>query len=437
MDPKTEPRASLSHIINVNFGLLGIAFCSAIFYPYTSMVFIFLGAEPATVAYLWLIPPMIGLFLQPIIGHLSDRTVTKYGKRRPYILVGIISILLFSFLLPFCGSLASSAIVLGLLVAVVNIAQVPLRSLVAETIPKHQLTFGFSVQAIFLGVGATCASALPWLLNKWLDPNMVIPLVHQPAFLAVAFFICGIVALCTGLWTCIRTPEISDPTKTVESKLAVFTGLRDILSHFWAMPKVLRRISITQFFLWSGYFIFLAYFNLSIAEIFGLPPGSDVTTNPEYKAIAKNATVYSSLCFVSFQLSSLFIAMMIPVLTRFIHRKKLLSITVSVAGLSLLALSLNPSQYFIPAAIGLGLAWGSSFAIHYAMVASNLAKEKIGLYLGIFNVAVTSAQICMGLALALIIKHLLHNRVIEVVVFSGWFFIIAAALNLRINDEEK
>lgn len=437
MVSKSESKASLSHIINVNFGLLGIAFCSAIFYPYTSMIFVFLGAKPAMVAYLWLIPPIVGLFLQPIIGHLSDHGVSKYGKRRPYILIGIISILLLSCLLPFCGSLWSGAIVLGLLVAVVNIAQVPLRSLVAETIPKHQLTFGFSVQAIFLGIGAASAASLPWLLNKLLDPHTMIPFVHQPTFLALAFFICGVVALATGLWTCIRTQERADPTKTIENKLALFSGLRNIFSHFWGMPKVLRRISITQFFLWSGYFIFLAYFNLSIAEVFGLPPGSDVTTNPQYKAIAEKATIYSSLCFVAFQLSSLFIAMMIPMLTRFIHRKHLLSITASIAGLSLLALLLNPLQYFIPAAIGLGLVWGSSFAIHYAMVASNLSKEKIGLYLGIFNVAVTSAQICMGLILAPIVKDLLNNRVNGIVSLSGVLFIIAAILNLRINDIEK
>ncbi len=437
MDPKIEPRASLSHIINVNFGLLGIAFCTAIFYPYTSMVFVFLGAEPSMVAYLWLIPPMVGLILQPIIGHVSDRTVSKYGKRRPYILIAILSILLFSFLLPFCGSLLSSAIVLGLLVAVVNLAQVPMRSLVAETIPKHQLTFGFSVQAIFLGIGATCASALPWLLNKWLNPNTSIPLVHQPTFLAIAFFICGAVAVCTGAWTCIRTPEATDPIKKVEGKLALFTGFRDILSHFFAMPKVLRQISITEFFIWSGYFIFLAYFNLSIAEILGLPPGADVMANPQYKAIAEKATVYSSLCFVCFQLSSLFTAIMIPIFTRYIHRKKLLSINLVIAGLGLLAIMLNPSQYFIPAAIALGFAWGSSAPIHFAMVASNLAKEKMGLYLGIFNVGVTSAQIIAGLSLAPIIKHLLNNHVVEVVSFAGFLFIVAAVFNLRISDQEK
>ena len=152
----------------------------------------------------------------------------------------------------------------------------------------------------------------------------------------------------------------------------------------------------------------------------------------------EKATAYNKqVCFIFFQTSSFVIALLIPFLTRFIHRKTLTTITLIIGGLGLLGIVLFPINFFIPASIALGLAWGSSLAIHFGIIASNLPKEKMGLYLGLFNVANASSQIMTGIIIGPIIKYFLNDYVIHALSYSGIFLIIGAFFNQLIQDKEK
>ena len=160
--------------------------------PNSSAILLYLGATISMLAYLWLLPPFVGLVINPIVGHLSDLTVTRFGRRRPYILGGIIAVCLFCIAIPYARTLWLGTLLLALLIAVLNLAQNPLRALTADIIPKHHLTTGFSVQMIFFGLGATLGAAMPWMFG-----NISLDLrgTKQPDFLTLAFFVGGLLTL--------------------------------------------------------------------------------------------------------------------------------------------------------------------------------------------------------------------------------------------------
>ncbi len=426
---KSQP---LKHIINTSFGILGIEFCWGLLMPNSSAFLLFLGATPAMLAFLWLLPPLVGLIVHPVVGHMSDQTVTRYGRRIPYIFIGVITSCLLCFFIPFVGSLWLGTLILSILMAVLNVAQNPLRALTADVIPEHQLTTGFSVQMVFLGIGAVLGSAMPWLFKNF---SAVIPGTHQPPYLTVSFFIGGALALFTGLWTCFKVIE-GLPDKNFKKKVSALLGLKQIFVHVFDMPKILMQISIVQFLMWIGFFVLFAYLNLGIAQtLFGLPPGVDIYGDPRYAAIMAKASSYNSLCFVFFQLSGFLIAFTIPILTRWVPGKLLATASLLCGGLGLLSIMIDPVRFYIPASIALGIAWGAVTTVHLTMIATNLPKDRMGLYTGIFPIANCVSQIATGLLLGPIIKYFLNEQVIGVITYSGIPLIIAAVYNQFIKEQ--
>ncbi|WP_420422248.1 MFS transporter [Simkania sp.] len=415
------------NIINVNFGILGVEFCWALLIPNCSAILLYLGASASMLAYLWLLPPFVGLVINPLVGHLSDLTTTRFGRRRPYIFGGIFAVCIFCTAIPYATSLWLGTILLALLMAVLNFAQNPLRALTADIIPKHHLTVGFSVQMIFFGLGAVFGAAMPWLFG---DISFKFTGTHQPSFLTLAFFVGGVLTLLTGLWTCFFVKE-----KPCENNQDEKPGLKELFRVLFKMPPILRQISLVQFLMWVGFFIMFAYYNVSIAQtLFGLPPGAKVMGNPIYSEIVKKATVFNSLCFIFFQASSFGVAFLIPVITTWIPRKIVATIALILGGLGLLSIPLKPEINYFTAAITLGIAWGCSTSVHLAMIASNLAKERMGLYNGLFLIANCLSQIVTGLIAGPVIKYVFHNHVFQIVAYSGLFFLVAAFCNQFIRD---
>ena len=413
-------------IINVNFGMLGFEFCWALLMPNSSAILLYLGATIPMLAYLWLLPPFVGLIINPVIGHLSDLTTTRFGRRRPYIFGGIIAVFLFCIAIPYANTLWLGTLLLALLIAVLNLAQNPLRALTADIIPKHHLTTGFSVQMIFFGLGAIIGAAMPWIFG---DISFNFTGTKQPGFLTLAFFVGGVLTLLTGLWTCFFVKEKPHDDK------GDITSFKQIFNHIFRMPRLLKQISVVQFLMWVGFFILFAYYTVSIAQtLFGLPPGVKVKGNPAYSEMMGKAIIFNSLCFIFFQFSSFGVAFLIPVITKWIPRKLVATLSLVLGGLGLLSIPLKPDMNYFTAAITLGIAWGCSTSVHLAMIASNLDKKRMGLYNGLFLIANCLSQIITGLIAGPIIKYVFHDRVFHIVAYSGIFFLIAAICNHFIRD---
>lgn len=206
---KTKPELNFFQIFNMCFGFLGIQMGFALQNANVSRIFETLGADYNSLAILWVAAPITGLVVQPIIGHMSDNTWNKMGRRRPYFLWGAIAASLALFAMPNSPYLWMAAGMLWIMDAAINVSMEPFRAFVGDMLPRHQRATGFSMQSFFIGIGGTIASALPWILANWLDvsntaePGVVPDSVKYSFYFgAVAFF------LAVG-WTIYSTKEYS------------------------------------------------------------------------------------------------------------------------------------------------------------------------------------------------------------------------------------
>ncbi|MGC9471608.1 MAG: MFS transporter [Bacteroidales bacterium] len=204
-----KPALSFWQIWNMSFGFLGIQFGFALQNANVSRIFETLGASIDNIPILWIAAPVTGLIVQPIIGHMSDRTWNRLGRRRPYFLTGAILASAALFLMPNSPVLWVAAGMLWIMDASINISMEPFRAFVGDMLPSHQRTMGFSMQSFFIGTGAIIASALPWVLTNWFNIPNVAAEGEIPPSVKFAFYIGGMVFFLAVLWTVVSSKEYS------------------------------------------------------------------------------------------------------------------------------------------------------------------------------------------------------------------------------------
>jgi len=193
----------------MSFGFLGIQFGFALQNANVSRIFETLGAKVESIPILWIAAPVTGLIVQPIIGHMSDNTWNKLGRRRPYFLVGALLASLALIIMPNSPVLWIAAGMLWIMDASINISMEPFRAFVGDMLPSEQRTTGFAAQSFFIGTGAVIASLLPYILTTWFHVQNTAPAGEIPSSVKLAFYIGGIVFISAVLWTILRTKEYS------------------------------------------------------------------------------------------------------------------------------------------------------------------------------------------------------------------------------------
>jgi maltose/moltooligosaccharide transporter len=204
-----KPRLSFWQIWNMSFGFLGIQFGFALQNANVSRIFETLGAKIDEIPILWIAAPVSGLIIQPIIGHMSDKTWTRLGRRRPYFLVGAILASLALFIMPNSPVLWIAAGMLWIMDASINVSMEPFRAFVGDMLPAEQRTTGFSMQSFFIGTGAIVASALPYVMTNWFGISNTAAAGHIPASVKFSFYIGGAVFLLAVIWTVFSSKEYS------------------------------------------------------------------------------------------------------------------------------------------------------------------------------------------------------------------------------------
>jgi maltose/moltooligosaccharide transporter len=204
-----KPRLSFWQIWNMSFGFLGIQFGFALQNANVSRIFETLGAKIDDIPILWIAAPVTGLIVQPIIGHMSDKTWGKLGRRRPFFLTGAILASLALLVMPNSPVLWVAAGMLWIMDASINISMEPFRAFVGDMLPSEQRTIGFSMQSFFIGIGAIVASALPYIMTNWIGISNVAPAGKIPDSVKYSFYIGGAVFLAAVLWTVFSTKEYS------------------------------------------------------------------------------------------------------------------------------------------------------------------------------------------------------------------------------------
>jgi len=427
-----KPRLNFWQIWNMNFGFLGIQFGWGLQMANMSAIYEYLGAKPENIPILWLAAPLTGLIVQPIIGHMSDRTWNSLGRRRPYFLTGAILSTIALLLMPNSSALWMAAGLLWILDASINISMEPFRAFVADMLPDEQRSRGFAMQSFFIGAGAIVASALPWMLTNWFGvlagPRAAgtIPLAVR-----ISFYIGAAAFFTAVLYTILTTKEYppEDLEKLAASKKD--NAISEILKDIKAMPETMRGLALVQICTWLGLFCMWLYFPVAVAHnVFG----ADSETSPLYQ----KGVEWAGLCFSMYSAVTFAFSLMLPRLAESFGRKATHAACLVCGGLGLLSVGvIHEPKLLLLSMAGVGIAWASTISMPYAMLAGALPESKIGVYMGIFNFFIVLPEICASLFFGKVMQHLLNNNRLLAVLAGGCFMLLAALLVLRVKTPSE
>ena len=417
---------------NMSFGFLGIQFGWGLQMANMSAIYENLGARPDQIPMLWLAAPLTGLLVQPIVGHLSDRTWwPRLGRRRPYFLVGAILSSLALIAMPNSSSLWMAAGLLWILDASINISMEPFRAFVADLLPAEERTRGFAMQSFFIGFGAVIASVLPWIMTNWLsvgpgDSGRI------PVTVRWSFYVGSAAFLGTVLYTILTTrekppPDLATFQREKAATAGVVRGLQEIVTAIRTMPKTMRQLALVQISTWLGLFCMWLYFPVAVASnVFGAAPGS-----PRYQ----EGVEWAGVCFGAYSLVCFGFAFVLPPLARRTGRKgtHAICLLAGAAGLLSVGLITNPLLLLL-SMVGVGIAWASTLSMPYSILAGAIPPRRTGVYMGIFNFFIVIPEILAALLFGWVMSHLLNNNRMAAVIAGGVFLFLAALLVTRVSD---
>ncbi|MBC9798404.1 MFS transporter [Sinomicrobium weinanense] len=438
-------KLSFLEIWNMSFGFLGIQMGFALQNANASRILQIFGADVHQLSWFWLVAPLTGLIVQPVIGHYSDRTWTRLGRRRPFFLTGAILASIGLVLLPradifvaFLPALWVGAGMLMIMDASINVAMEPFRALVADNLPSDQRTLGFSIQTVLIGIGAVVGSWLPYVLTNWIGISNEAVAGKVPLNLLFSFIIGALILVASILLTVLTTKEYSpeelakmepeEPEETEEK-----AGLLNIFSDFVKMPGTMRQLSWVQFFSWFGLFGMWVFSTPAIAHhIYGLP------LDDSHSRAYQTAGDWVGVLFGVYNAVSAVFAFFLPVMAKKIGRKSTHTISLVIGGIGLISVYFAPNEYWLIASmLAVGIAWASILAMPYAILAGSIPARKMGVYMGIFNFFIVIPQIINALIGGPMVKYLYGGNAIYAIVVSGISFLLAAALVSRVDDVDE
>ncbi len=426
---------SFWQIWNMSFGFLGIQFGWGLQMANMSAIYGYLGAKPDSLSILWLAAPVTGVIIQPLVGQSSDRLWTRLGRRRPFILVGALIASFALILMPNCPSVWMAAGLLWVLDGTINASMQPFRALVADNLPEEQNSQGFAIQSLFIGLGGTIASALPWMMTNWFGVAAEgAGQGHIPNAVRLSFYIGAVAFMGAVLWTVFTTKEYPPS----ESELAVLRarkfdwtlGLGEILALVFRLPRRMWELGLVQFFTWIGMFALWVYFPPAVAkDIFHAAPGSvDMEASGSW----------SGFCFAAYNVVCFIFSFVLLWATKYTGPKLMHVVCLAVGALGLASVPLIADKYqLLLSMTAVGIAWASILSMPYAMLAPSLPKNKVGVMMGMFNLFIVLPQIVASSLLGAILKNFLHSEPMNALVLGGISMGLAALLTLLVVSFKK
>ena len=493
-----KPRLSFGQIWNMSFGFLGIQFGFALQNANTSRIFETLGADVDKIPLLWIAAPVTGLIVQPIIGHWSDKTWSRFGRRRPFFLVGAILASLALFFMPNSSELWIAAGMLWIMDASINVSMEPFRAFVGDMLPSEQRTLGFSMQSFFIGIGAVAGSVLPYILANWVGvSNVPVGDALIPDTVKWSFYIGGCVFIFTVLVTVLTTKEYTPDeilkfeesnndisrsvfsNNNIPSRKFSITGLIFLLVGAITLFSIFTFNLDKQLYILSGILLLISLLFLVVGflrqkekesglvevmkDMMNMPKTmmqlavvqfftwlalfsmwiytTPSVTSYHFGAIDKTSDAYNTganwvgVLFGAYSLFAAAVAFLLPLLAKKISRKRTHLIALVFGGLGLISIYFFKNPHFLLISMfGVGVAWASILSMPYAMLTSALPAKKMGVYMGIFNFFIVLPQILAATILGSITKHLFDGNAIYTIVFGGCSMIVAGILTLWVND---
>jgi maltose/moltooligosaccharide transporter len=453
-----KSRLSILSIINMSIGFMGIQFGWGLQMANMSAIYSYLGADPSQIPTLWLAAPLTGLIIQPIIGQMSDNTWCRLGRRRPYFLIGAILATIALVGMPYSGSLIMAAGFLWVLDASVNVSMEPFRAFVADMLPDDQRTLGYSVQTLFVSIGAVSASAFPWIITNvfHVSSKHIIGHVNNfsilsylrshhidmfadklPNIITYSFHVGAAIFITCVLWTVITIKEyppedIEEFIKGKKNKQGLGHFFKEIYIGIFSMPETMRKLAWVQFFTWLGLFLMWIYFGITVGHMFGKTGSPDFLIGIEW----------AGLCFACYNLVSLVYSFFMTSIAMKITRRWTHIISLLLGAVCMMAIllpigsDLQSLKIFVMVLmIGIGITWGSTLTMPYAILSSSIPEKKMGFYMGVFNFFITLPQIIASVGFGYLMLHCFGNKSEYGVAFGGGCWVIAALLMLRIKEK--
>lgn len=495
-----KPRQSLAGLWNISFGFFGIQIGFALQNANMSRIFQSLGSSVDDLPALWIAAPLTGLLVQPIVGHLSDRTwLGRLGRRRPYFLAGALLATLSLFLMPLSSQLIMAAVLLWTLDASLNISMEPFRAFVGDMLRKDQHASGYAVQTAFIGAGAVVGSEFPRLLDA-LGVSNVAGVGGIPDTVRWSFWVGGAALFLAVLWTVLTTREHSpqDLARFGETSdhpvsdeiLANLARRRLGSSIVWIAAGVVVVAAVTAFDLQKEMYLLggllIAYGVASIVAIqlarsgnrtnmlahivgdfSGMPPlmkrlalaqffswsalfimwifTTPVvaqrfygTTDPASATFQEAANHVGELFAIYNGVAAIAALTLLPWLSARIGKSRT-HIVCLLCGAAAFAsfFVLRDRSWLILSEVGIGIAWASILAMPYAILASALPQRKLGIYMGLFNVFVVLPQLLVATVMGTIMKALFPDQPIWTMLFAALVMAAAAVAMLRVAALER
>lgn len=426
-----KPRLTFSQIINMNVGFFGIQYSFGLQQSAVNPIYDMLGAIPDQIPLLNLAGPMTGLLIQPIIGAISDKTWSpKFGRRKPYFLIGAILCSLCLFIFPFSSALWMAVGLLWILDAANNTAMEPYRAFIADKLPSEQHASGFLTQSFFTGLGITLANLSLFFFQKHITGSYG----KLPIWVYASFFLGTICSIVSVAWSVYKTPEIP-PTedellKLKKEPLNIFTPFIEIASAIKTMPKVMWQLGLVYMFQWYALFCYWQNASKSIALSVWK------TSTYEHNKLYDEAVGWTGLVNGWYNIVTFLSAFGLLWLAKKISPKLIHVICLMMAGIGLLIFPhiTNKNLLFIPMT-GFGIAWASMMGIPYLLVVHKIPKERYGVYMGIINMMIVIPMLIQTTTFGFILKHFLNNDPGKAISFGGVFLLIASAFTLLIKSE--
>lgn len=491
-----KPRQSFGSLINISFGFLGIQMGFALQNGNMSRIMQALGASLDDLPALWVAAPLTGLLVQPLIGHFSDRTwLGRFGRRRPYFLAGAVLAALSLFVMPLAHVLLFAAIMLWVLDASINIAMEPFRAFVGDMLRKDQHTSGYAVQTALIGIGAVAGSLMPDLFAQ-LNISNTAPEGTIPDTVRYSFWVGGAAMLLAVGWTVFTTREYSPSemaafdgeidqkhTGTLRALVARGNGpslvwiaagtivtalvaplrlekevyllgallagygivsliaimlaksgrednfLSHIVGDFSGMPTIMKRLALTQFFSWSALFIMWIYTTPVVTQY------AYDTTDVASVAYGQGANWVGRLFAIQNGVAAIGALLILPYLAARIGKVKTHMACLLAGSAGFLSfLFIRDPNLLILSEIGIGIAWASILAMPYAILASALPQQKLGIYMGLFNVFIVVPQLLVATVMGSILKAFFPTEPIWTMAFAAIMMALAAIAMQRVEE---
>ncbi|MFM5917800.1 MAG: MFS transporter [Novosphingobium sp.] len=426
-----RPRLSLLRILEMNLGFLGLQFSFGL--QQANPIFAYLGAKESDFPWLGIAGPLTGLVVQPIIGVMSDRTLSKWGRRTPYFLIGALMCSAGLLLMPFSQSLVMAFSILFLLDVGNNVTMEPYRAYVNDRLRSDQRGFGFLSQSGFTGLAQCLAYLSPFFLVNVFGVSKVAAPGVIPEYTRLAFFIGAAMSLTTILWSVFRVPEL--PLTIVDRQrieaLPRGTGafFGEIFDAIREMPRAMRTMAWMSLFQWYAMCCYWAYRVPSISmALFGTSDGSTQQFREADLLSGPMGAFYNVIAFVA--------AFSMAPLARRIGAARLHAVCLALSGMALLAMPLLNSEPPMWVMMGLmGLGWGSIMGNPYIILANAIPPERTGVYMGIFNMMICAPMLVFAATMPFLYQPLLGGDPRNALAFGGVLMICAAIAVSRVKAD--